>query len=201
LLRALEEKRFERVGGEKTIASDFRLLSATNRPIEQMVRDGRFREDLYYRVNAFSIRLPSLRERAVDIPILADRSLARQAAAHGFEPGAKRFSAAAMKALTEHAWPGNLRELESVVLRGVLSSEGRVVTPADLQISQTAAGAGNARNRRQKTLAEAERLHILAVLQATGWNKRRAAEVLDVSRGTLYRKIEEYGLARADAEL
>jgi DNA-binding NtrC family response regulator len=199
LLRALEQKRFERVGGQKTIAADFRLISATNQPIEQMVRDGRFREDLYYRVNAFSIRLPSLRERAADIPLLAARFLAQHAEASGLEPGARRFSPSAMKRLEQYAWPGNIRELESVVLRAVLSSRGAVIGPDDLQLHGDVEGASRA--VKTDTLAEAERRHIEAVLVQTGWNKQRAAAALDVSRGTLYRKIQEFGLrppSRAD---
>ncbi len=204
LLRAIELQKFERVGGQKTVSVDFRLISATNRPIEQMMRDGRFREDLYYRVNAFSIRLPSLRERAADIPVLAERFLALHAVANGLEPDARRFSAGALTLLQRYDWPGNIRELESAVLRALLSVSGRVVGTDDLQFLGSAgpdspAGTGAARPR---TLAEAERLHILAVLEASSWNKQRAAAALDVSRGTLYRKILEYGLQRrGDAEV
>jgi DNA-binding NtrC family response regulator len=192
LLRAIEEQRFERLGGTRAIDVDFRLISATNQPIEQMVRDGAFREDLYYRVNAFSIRLPSLRERASDIPILAERLLAQQSAAQGLPPGARRFSADALKRLSAYAWPGNIRELESVVSRALLSSTGRVIDAGDLGLRDTGTARGPV--RRPQTLAEAERHHILAVLEAERWNKRRAADLLGVSRGTLYRKIEEYGL-------
>jgi two-component system response regulator HydG len=193
LLRALETKRFERVGGQKTVASDFRLISATNRPIEQMVRDGSFREDLYYRVNAFSIRLPSLRERAVDIPILAERFLAQHAAAQGREPGATRFTPEALRVLAAHPWPGNIRELESVVVRALLQAPGRTIGPGALTMAVQGRHAA-ARGPSLQTLAEAERRHIQAVLAATGWNKQRAAAALGVSRGTLYRKIAEYGL-------
>lgn len=196
LLRAIEQKRFERVGGQKTIAVDFRLISATNQPIEQMVRDGRFREDLYYRVNAFSIRLPSLRERAADIALLAERFLVQHTAASGLDPGARRFNAAAIKRLEAYSWPGNIRELESVVLRAVLSSRGAVIGPDDLQLRGDTPEA-TARAARHDTLAEAERRHLQAVLEQTGWNKQRAAAALDISRGTLYRKIREYGLRPA----
>src|ERR1700694_5137023 len=113
LLRVLEERRFERLGGNKSIHVDFRLISATNRPLDQFVRDGRFREDLYYRVNAFSIRLPSLRERQVDIPVLAQRFLARYCAANGLPLDAKPFAREAFDVLQAYHWPGNIRELES----------------------------------------------------------------------------------------
>src|ERR1043166_1973309 len=115
LLRVLEERRFERLGGHKSISVDFRLISATNRPLEQFVRDGRFREDLYYRVNAFAIRLPSLRERQVDIPVLAQRFLARYCAAQGLPLESKVFTREAIDLLMAYPWPGNIRELESTV--------------------------------------------------------------------------------------
>src|SRR6266540_6547739 len=125
LLRVLEERRFERLGGQKSIEVDFRLISATNRPLEQFVRDGRFREDLYYRVNAFSIRLPSLRERPVDISVLANRFVARYCAANGLPLDGKSFAKDASELLMQYHWPGNIRELESTVSRAALSSPGR----------------------------------------------------------------------------
>jgi DNA-binding NtrC family response regulator len=195
LLRAIEQQRFERLGGARAIDVDFRLISATNQPIEQMVRDGAFREDLYYRVNAFSIRLPSLRERAGDIPILAERLLARQSVAQGLPPDARRFSAEALARLTAYGWPGNIRELESVVSRALLSSRKPVIGASDLSLLEAAPARGPV--RRAMTLAEAERQHIMAVLESQGWNKRRAADALGVSRGTLYRKISQYGLKQS----
>ena len=127
LLRALEERRFERLGGNDSIEVNFRLISATNRPLDQFVRDARFREDLYYRVNAFSIRLPSLRERATDIPVLAQRFLARYCAANGLPLDGKTFSKEATELLLQYHWPGNIRELESTVARAALSSPGKVI--------------------------------------------------------------------------
>ena len=118
LLRVLEERRFERLGGNTPIDVNFRLISATNRPLEQFVRDSRFREDLYYRVNAFSIRLPSLRERASDIPVLAQRFLARYCAANGLPLDGKSFSKEGVDLLMQYHWPGNIRELESTVVAG-----------------------------------------------------------------------------------
>src|SRR6187397_175295 len=117
LLRVLEDRRFERLGGQKAVQVDFRLISATNRPLEQFVRDARFREDLYYRVNAFSIRLPSLRERATDIPVLAQRFLARYCASNGMPLDSKTFAPEALTRLVAYPWPGNIRELESTVSR------------------------------------------------------------------------------------
>ena len=142
LLRVLEERRFERLGGNTSIEVNFRLISATNRPLEQFVRDTRFREDLYYRVNAFSIRLPSLRERASDIPVLAQRFLARYCAANGLPLDGKTFSKEATDLLMQYHWPGNIRELESTVSRAALSSPGRVIRAADIEFLHASEDAG-----------------------------------------------------------
>jgi DNA-binding NtrC family response regulator len=191
LLRVLEERRFERLGGHRSIAVDFRLISATNRPLEQFVRDGRFREDLYFRVNAFAIRLPSLRERQVDIPVLADRFLTRYCTAHGLPQNGKELTREALDLMLGYPWPGNIRELESTISRAALSAPGRLIRAQDLDFLQTERGA---QRERMLSLAEAERAHILRVLEAVQWEMKEAARVLDISRGTLYRKIAEYGL-------
>jgi DNA-binding NtrC family response regulator len=194
LLRVLEERRFERLGGHKSIAVDFRLISATNRPLDQFVRDGRFREDLYYRVNAFAIRLPSLRERQVDIPVLAERFLARYCAAQGLPLESKTFSREAIELLMSYPWPGNIRELESTVSRAALSAPGRSIRIQDVEFLHSTRPSAVTSSDRMPSLAEAERAHIVRVLEAVQWNKKEAARVLDISRGTLYRKIDEYGL-------
>ncbi len=194
LLRVLEEHRFERLGGHRAIAVDFRLISATNRQIEQLVRDGRFREDLYYRVNAFAIRLPSLRERQVDIPVLADRFLARYCAAQGLPLDSKTFSEDAVAVLLGYPWPGNIRELESTVSRAALSAPGRVIRAQDIEFLHAGVSPPRLAGEAMPSLADAERVHIVRVLDAVGWNKKEAARVLEISRGTLYRKITEYRL-------
>ena len=200
LLRVLEERRFERLGGNKSIQVDFRLISATNRPLDLFVRESRFREDLYYRINAFAIRLPSLRERSVDIPVLANRFLARYCASNGLPLDAKQFASDALELLTGYHWPGNIRELESTVSRAALSAPGRVIRESDIEflhgrVARPEEGSSN----RLPSLRDAERAHIIRVLEAVSWNKLEAARVLDISRGTLYRKIEEYGLEPAAA--
>jgi DNA-binding NtrC family response regulator len=194
LLRVLEERRFERLGGNKSISVDFRLISATNRPLEQFVRDGRFREDLYYRVNAFAIRLPSLRERQVDIPVLAQRFLARYCAAQGLPLESKAFSKEALELLMSYQWPGNIRELESTVSRSALSAPGRSIRASDIEFLHATIPVLQQSSDRLPSLAEAERAHIIRVLEGVQWNKKEAARVLDISRGTLYRKILEYQL-------
>src|SRR6195256_1851248 len=194
LLRVLEERRFERLGGNKSISVDFRLISATNRPLEQFVRDGRFREDLYYRVNAFAIRLPSLRERQVDIPVLAQRFLARYCAAQGLPLDSKSFSKESLDLLLSYQWPGNIRELESTVSRAALSSPGRSIRASDIEFLHASTAPVSVSGDRLPSLADAERAHIIRVLEAVEWNKKEAARVLDISRGTLYRKIVEFQL-------
>jgi DNA-binding NtrC family response regulator len=194
LLRVLEDRRFERLGGQRSVQVDFRLISATNRPLDQFVRDGRFREDLYYRVNAFSIRLPSLRERPADIGVLANRFVARYCAANGLPLDAKAFSPEALTRLNAYPWPGNIRELESTVARAALSAPGRVIRDTDVEFLHPVAAPAADAPPRVPTLAEAERAHIMRVLDAASWNKKEAARLLAISRGTLYRKIVEYGL-------
>jgi transcriptional regulator with PAS, ATPase and Fis domain len=175
LLRVLEERRFERLGGNTPIDVNFRLISATNRPLEQFVRDSRFREDLYYRVNAFSIRLPSLRERASDIPVLAQRFLARYCAANGLPLDGKSFAKEGVDLLMQYHWPGNIRELESTVARAALSSPGRVIRPVDIEFLHASETPLEASRERLPTLAEAERSHIIRVLESVNWNKKQAA--------------------------
>jgi DNA-binding NtrC family response regulator len=198
LLRVLEDRRFERLGGRTSVQVDFRLISATNRPLDQFVRDGRFREDLYYRVNAFAIRLPSLRERPVDIPVLANRFVARFCAANGLPLDSKMFAPEALTSLQKYPWPGNIRELESTVSRAALSAPGRVIRESDIEFLHAQAPAAAESTPRIPTLRDAERAHILRVLELVGWNKKEAARVLEISRGTLYRKIVEYTLEPGD---
>jgi DNA-binding NtrC family response regulator len=193
LLRVLEDRQFERLGGQKPVHVDFRLVSATNRPLDQLVREHRFREDLFYRVNAFAIRLPSLRERPVDIPVLATRFVARHCANNGLPPDGKTLTPDALTRLQAYPWPGNIRELESTVARAALSAPGRVIRESDIEFLHTQPPAPEA-PRRLETLAEAERTHILRVLNAKEWNKKEAALALGISRGTLYRKIGEFDL-------
>jgi DNA-binding NtrC family response regulator len=200
-LRVLEERRFERLGGQRSVSVDFRLVSATNRPLEQFVRDGRFREDLYYRVNAFAIRLPSLRERSVDIPVLAQRFLTRYCVAQGLPAESKTFTREALDLLMSYPWPGNIRELESTVSRAALSSPGRTIRVQDVEFLNSHAVVQPTAPDRLPSLAEAERAHISRVLEAVQWNKKEAARVLNISRGTLYRKIAEYALEQGNGPL
>jgi DNA-binding NtrC family response regulator len=173
---------------------NFRLISATNRPLDLFVRDSRFREDLYYRVNAFSIRLPSLRERASDIPVLAQRFLARYCAGNGLPLDGKAFAKDAQDVLMQYHWPGNIRELESTVSRAALSSPDRVIRASDIEFHHATEAPAEPAHERMPSLRDAERAHIVRVLDSVSWNKKQAATVLEISRGTLYRKIVEYEL-------
>ena len=194
LLRVLEDRRIERLGGRTSIKVNFRLISATNRPLDQFVRDGRFREDLYYRVNAFSIRLPSLRERASDIPLLAHRLLARYCDANGLPADSKSIDQGALDLLGTYHWPGNIRELEGTISRAAVSAPGDVIRAADVQFLHPLESPVDAPGAQLSSLREAERVHIQRVLEEVAWNKQQAAKVLEISRGTLYRKIGEFNM-------
>jgi len=145
-------------------------------------------------VNAFAIRLPSLRERQVDIPVLGQRFLARYCAAQGLPLDSKAFSREALDSLCAYHWPGNIRELESTVSRAALSSPGRTIRASDIEFLHASVPVVHQSGERLPSLADAERAHIVRVLEAVEWNKKEAARVLDISRGTLYRKIVEYQL-------
>ena len=195
LLRVLEERCFERLGGTEVIDVDFRLVSATNRPLEQLVREGRFREDFFYRVNAFAIRLPSLRERSSDVPLLARRFIARHCTTNGLAADALSLAPDAIARLASYSWPGNIRELDSTIARAALSATGPVVQASDLEFLELHGSTHASTTPQLASLRDAERAHVARVLEAAEWNKKRAAEILQISRGTLYRKIDEYDLA------
>ena len=195
LLRVVEERRVERLGGQRSIEVDFRLLCATNRPLEQFVRASRFREDLYYRINAFTIRLPALRERPTDIPVLAQRFLSRYCAEQGLPLEAKRFSAEALELLSAYPWPGNIRELESTVSRAALSARTELRSEHIEFLHKRPLKAASPVDRAIRSLREVEADHIQQSLDRLGWNKKKTAGLLKISRETLYRKIAEYDLS------
>ncbi|MFO8089225.1 MAG: sigma 54-interacting transcriptional regulator [Desulfatiglandaceae bacterium] len=186
LLRVLQEGTFERVGGEKTVSVDVRILSATNRDLKGEVDAGRFRDDLYYRLNVVPMRLPPLRERKTDIPLLVDHFL-HQAEAEGQIPGA--FSDEALSRMLDYTWPGNVRELQSAVRYALVRSRGRTIMPEHLplELRNVDLPASSALTRRKKLNAEIVR----AALEKTGGNKARAARVLGVGRATLYRFLKD----------
>jgi two-component system, NtrC family, response regulator HydG len=193
LLRVLEEKAIYRVGGTVRIPVDFRVVAATNRDLEAMVAERTFREDLYYRLNVFTIPIPPLRERREDIPVLAEHFLSRFCRAMNKRP--KTLSASAMRLLTQHEWPGNVRELQNAIERAVVISKSDRIEGDDLPLSDARTGADN----NVRTLADAERQHIEVVLGETDWNISQAARILDIDRVTLYNKIRRFSLRRPGA--
>jgi len=190
LLRFLQERCFERVGGEETIEVDVRVLAATNRDLRRDVEEGRFRDDLYYRLNVFSINLPPLRERKEDIPILSRHFLARFS---GKEAKAiPRISADAMQVLMEYQWPGNVRQLENALSYAVILCQGDEIAARHLPpfLKESTGDPSGA------SLGDMERRMILRALEESSWNKHEAARRLQVSRSTLYSKIRRYGLEK-----
>ncbi len=188
LLRVIQDRQFERVGGEKTITVDVRIIAATNRPLKELVERGEFREDLFYRLNVVRLELPPLRERPEDIPFLANYFL--QMYTERLGKPIYGFSRQALGRLMAYQWPGNVRELRNVVEHAVLMCHEDVIgeqhLPPRLLEEQVRVGAGR--------LAEHERQLIASTLEEVGWNKYKAAKLLGISRSTLYSKIARYGL-------
>lgn len=193
LLRVLQTRQFERVGGMKTLTSDFRLIAATNRELERQVRDGKFRADLYYRLNVFPIHVPPLRDRQEDIPMLAMNFLKLHAAK--LNKAVARIPHAEMRRLMAYDWPGNVRELKNVIERGVILSTG-----SDFRMPELQTGFGSPLVVDDTaTLAENERRHILRVLKRTGWKvagKNGAAKMLGVPPSTLSFRMKKLGIER-----
>jgi DNA-binding NtrC family response regulator len=193
LLRVLQEEECLPVGGTRPYRTDARVLTASNRDLETLVREGKFREDLFYRLNVVTINVPPLRERSDDIPRLVAHFLGRLGAAGHPSP---QFSAKALDALVRYSWPGNVRELENTIERLALFSRGRTVDlevlPERFQKKQQALH--SVMFEGLPSLEEVERRYLLHVLQAVGGNRKRAAEVLCIDRRTLYRMLERFGI-------
>lgn len=190
LLRALQERCIRPVGGDRELKVDIRLVCATNENLEQAVAEGRFREDLYHRINEFTIYMPQLRERGNDIFLFADLFI-RQANAE-LQRQVDGLDAAAAELLVQHSWPGNLRELNNVMKRAVLLARGRQITVAELQQAM-----GPVRQNAVPTLHDEadERQRIEEALRQTGGNKAKAARLLGIDRKTIYNKMEKWGMA------
>ncbi len=196
ILRVLQERKFERVGGESTLEVDVRFIAATNKDLKLEIEEGRFREDLYYRLNVVNIHIPPLRERREDIPLLAATFL------HEFsQENAKEiegFETRAKQALFAYDWPGNVRELRNCIESAVVMASGRFIVMEDLP-----PGPRSTQEKKEihipalSSLQEAEKILIAETLAMLGWNKTKTAEVLKIGRKTLYQKIDEYGIAQA----
>lgn len=196
LLRVLQELEFEQVGGSRTFKVDVRVLLATNEDLAQAVAEGRFRQDLYYRINVINIELPALRERRADIALLAQTFLAELR--EDTNRPVKGFSEEALAALESYPWPGNIRELQNVVERSVLLGKGEVILPADLPREIAGSPTLSIPRVGSRTLKEAleepERQIILEVLESNNWNRNATADSLGVNRTTLYKKMKKLGL-------
>ena len=193
LLRVLEAQEFNRIGGSQIIHVDVRVLAATNVDLEQAIKRGAFRADLFYRLNVFPLRLPTLRERREDIPLLA-RHFAKKYSLRLHKP-VTRINSAALKALSAYDWPGNVRELEHLIERAVIVSRGSILTIDELD----GLDLGNDRTSEPRTLAEAERAHIMDTLARTNWilaGKQGAAEKLGMKRSTLQHRMKKLEISR-----
>ncbi len=191
LLRVLEDGHYRRVGGTREMNADVRVVAATNRELAEEIKNGRFREDLYYRLNVVSIFLPPLRDRRGDIPELVEHFLATRQVG----PLRSRIDADALKALTAYSWPGNVRELANVLERAQILAENHIIAVEDLPENVAAALAGAPDTAGDpRHLSEVERRHVQAVLHEEKGNKVHAARVLGISRRSLYRLIEKYQL-------
>ena len=208
LLRVIQERRFERLGSSQTTSVDIRLICATHQKLAEMVEQGKFRQDLYYRLNVVEMHLPPLRERRDDVPLLAQQFL--QKSAQQFRKKARRFSEQALRVLEEYHWPGNVRELENIVQRAVALSEDQTVDvshfPASLRAangSSTAAYGCEAPQRPRTYEEEIRRFKrrlVLRTLREYGWRKAESARALGVARGYLHRLINQLGIQEREGD-
>jgi two-component system response regulator AtoC len=193
LLRVLQEKEFTRVGGIKSIKVDSRIIAATNRDLKKAVDEGKFRDDLYYRLNVISIELPPLREHKEDIPLLVHHFIEK----FNIEMGGKveRIAEEALDILMKYNWPGNVRELENVIERAMVITKGTLIKAEDLHLSpQVLKEKGVVLSTDDKTIKSLEKKHIAQVLEENKWNIQKSAEQLGIDRVTLYNKIKKYKL-------
>jgi len=196
MLRALQEREVVPVGATEPVPIDVRIIAATNRDLEQEIRRGTFRSDLYYRLNVITLHLPPLRERRDDIPLLTEHFL-RVLAERTGAPQPLKVSSEAMEALQSYDWPGNVRELENALERAAVLCQGDVLTPAELParvVERQPEPLVSEKPPANPTLEVIERAYIYWVLKAEGGNKARAAEVLGIDPSTLYRKLNRYGM-------
>jgi DNA-binding NtrC family response regulator len=197
LLRVLETQTFYRVGGTKKVEVDVRFIAATNRDLNQDVLEGKFRSDLLFRINNFTIKLPPLSERPEDIPALAEHFLGNVTGGEN-----ARLSDAAMQVLMNYSWPGNVRELRNVIERAVILSTGNEIGAEDLPVElrthrMVCVDSDDIGESREGSLDELRRKQILTVLEQTGWHQGKASEILGISPSTLYRQLKSYGLTRS----
>jgi len=194
LLRVLQEGEFQRVGGEKTIHVNVRVVAATNRDLAQMAAQGAFREDLYYRLSVVPVRVPALRDRVEDIPALAEYALADFCSRNNFKP--KRFGEGVLDALSAYKWPGNVRELRNTVERMAILASGDMLTVAAIPSEIRSQPEGAGRSVLHETRESAERERIRQALDETDWNVSAAARILNIERTNLHKRMRSLGLER-----
>ncbi len=202
LLRALEERAFRRVGGSQDIKVDVRIIAATNRPLEKLIEEKKFREDLYYRLNIITVDVPPLRDRRADIPLLVDHFLKRFASE--FRKSVNDVSSEGLRKLEGYDWPGNVRELKNVIERAVLLGSGPVIAADDLTLGRAAAATPE-RDKKLFSLPakgfkfdELEKDIVLQALERTGWNQTRAGELLGMTRDQIHYRMEKFGLLKSE---
>jgi two-component system response regulator HydG len=193
LLRVLQEREITRVGSSQPIKVDFRCIAATNKNLEALVQEGKFRPDLYYRLNVFQIEIPPLRERRSDIPLLVDHFVHKFAAS--MNKKITRVTPAAMDLLDRFDWPGNIRELENAVERAMVVAQEPEIREQDFSLKLSAP------EHSARTLEDMERAHILCVLEDCKGNQTQAAEILDIDRVTLHNKLKKYGWKKITADV
>jgi len=198
LLRVLQERTFERVGGNEPITVDVRVVAATNRDLAQDVRDGKFREDLYYRLNVVNIEMPPLRVRGEDVMTLANHFLRRFVREN--HKSIEGFTDAARAKIKSHRWPGNVRELENAIERAVVLCEGGRIDDKDLPFESAAVNSGNGVKIPGATMADIERHAITSTLAACGGSTTKAAEMLEISVRTIQYRLHEYGMAKSQQQ-
>jgi transcriptional regulator with GAF, ATPase, and Fis domain len=197
ILRVLQAREFEPLGGNRTLKVDVRIIAATNRDLEKMVREGQFRDDLYYRLNVFLLVLPPLRERLDDLPLLANFFLKKYG--EKYRRGTIALAPEALQVFRQYPWPGNIRELENVIERGVIICQGGVLTLEDLPLAlQQRAGWLAAGGETEPGLPELERQLISRTLARVAGQRRQAAEILGISLDELNLKIRSYGLEESE---
>jgi DNA-binding NtrC family response regulator len=200
-LRVLQERSFERLGSNSTVTVNMRVICATHRNLSDLVQQGKFREDLYYRLNVVQMHLPPLRERRDDIPLLAQNFL--ETAAEQFKKKTKRFSHAALHALEEYAWPGNVRELQNAIQRAVVLSEGPAVETWQLPLSlrSTCDAPPKLCRSYEEEVRDFKRRLVSRTLRECGWSKAESARVLGMARGYLHRLINQLGIQEFEEEI
>lgn len=194
ILRVIQEEEFEKPGQKGTIPIKARIIASSNKDLEALIRDNKFREELYYRLKVFNVELPPLRDRKEDIPDLVNHFLAKNS--RRLNKNITKISDEALDILYDHNWPGNVRELENTILQAMILNHGNVLESANIQLTQSAPSPASADSEALLSLEEVEKIHIKKVLDSVKWRKQEAIAILNLTRPTLNAKIEKYKLTK-----